>query len=164
MLSNPNLFSRPGKYLALDCEMVGIGIDGAESSLARVSLVNFYGAIQLDEFVRQREHVVDYRTQFSGIRESDMIKGICVSNMQCNPSDPFPTAKPFDTVQKQVAELLKDRILIGHAVYNDLKVCTLDLVFHTQTHVLSLLIERTGALAVSSAPPNTRYTILRREV
>jgi hypothetical protein len=66
---------RPGKYLSLDCEMVGVGVDGTESSLARVSLVNFYGAIQLDVFVRQRERVVDYRTQFSGVRASDMIKG-----------------------------------------------------------------------------------------
>ncbi|KAG6888219.1 hypothetical protein C0995_009755 [Termitomyces sp. Mi166 len=98
----------PGKYLALDCEMVGVGIDGTESSLARVSLVNFYGAVQLDEFVRQRERVVDYRTQYSGIRETDMIK-----------------AKSFDEVQKKVAELLKDRILVGHAVYNDLKVLLL---------------------------------------
>ncbi|KAG6885086.1 hypothetical protein C0993_005968 [Termitomyces sp. T159_Od127] len=98
----------PGKYLALDCEMVGVGIDGTESSLARVSLVNFYGAIQLDEFVRQRERVVDYRTRYSGIRETDMIK-----------------AKPFDDVQKKVAELLKDRILVGHAVYNDLKALLL---------------------------------------
>ena len=55
--------------------MVGVGIDGTESSLARVSLVNYYGAVQLDEFVRQREHVVDYRTKFSGIRPKDMIKG-----------------------------------------------------------------------------------------
>ena len=81
---NPELIpltSRPGKYLALDCEMVGVGIDGAESSLARVSLVNFHGAIQLDEFVRQRERVVDYRTQFSGIRQSDMIKGLWVISM-----------------------------------------------------------------------------------
>jgi len=38
--------------------MVGVGIEGAESSLARVSLVNYYGAVQLDEFVRQRERVV----------------------------------------------------------------------------------------------------------
>ncbi|KAG6853102.1 hypothetical protein C0991_006905, partial [Blastosporella zonata] len=98
----------PGKFLALDCEMVGVGIDGTESSLARVSLVNFYGAVQLDEFVRQRERVVDYRTQYSGIRESDMIK-----------------AKPFNEIQKQVAELLKDRILVGHAVFNDLKVLLL---------------------------------------
>jgi RNA exonuclease 4 len=55
--------------------MVGVGIDGAESSLARVSLVNFYGAVQLDVFVRQRERVVDYRTEFSGIRPSDMVHG-----------------------------------------------------------------------------------------
>ena len=56
--------------------MVGVGIEGAESSLARVSLVNYHGAIQLDEFVRQRERVVDYRTQWSGVRETDMIKGV----------------------------------------------------------------------------------------
>jgi len=55
--------------------MVGVGIEGAESSLARVSLVNYYGAVQLDEFVRQKERVVDYRTQWSGIREMDMIEG-----------------------------------------------------------------------------------------
>ncbi|KAK1221993.1 3'-5' exonuclease [Marasmius sp. AFHP31] len=98
----------PGKYLAIDCEMVGVGIDGTESSLARVTVVNFYGAVQMDEFVRQRERVVDYRTQYSGIRETDMIK-----------------AKPFDTVQKQVADLLKDKILVGHAVHNDLKALLL---------------------------------------
>lgn len=56
-----------------------MGVDGTESSLARVSLVNFYGAVQLDEFVRQRERVVDYRTQFSGVRASDMIKGMCIT-------------------------------------------------------------------------------------
>lgn len=55
--------------------MVGVGIDGQESSLARVSIVNYHGAIQLDVFVKQKERVVDYRTQFSGIREKDLIKG-----------------------------------------------------------------------------------------
>jgi hypothetical protein len=70
----------PGKYLSLDCEMVGVGLDGTESSLARVSLVNFYGAVVLDEFVRQRERVVDYRTQWSGVRESDMVHGQCASH------------------------------------------------------------------------------------
>lgn len=58
--------------------MVGVGPEGSESSLARVSLVNYYGAIILDEFVRQRERVVDYRTTVSGVRETDMIKGIFV--------------------------------------------------------------------------------------
>ncbi|KAJ6479439.1 ribonuclease H-like domain-containing protein [Mycena vitilis] len=99
---------QPGKYLALDCEMVGVGPEGAESSLARVSLVNFHGAVQLDEFVRQRERVVDYRTEFSGVRETDMIK-----------------AKPFTEIQALVAALLTDRILVGHAVHNDLKALLL---------------------------------------
>ncbi|PPQ84351.1 hypothetical protein CVT25_013246 [Psilocybe cyanescens] len=98
----------PGKYLALDCEMVGVGIDGVESSLARVSMVNFYGAVIMDEFVRQKERVVDYRTQWSGIRESDMVH-----------------AKPFEEVQKKVADLLQDRILVAHAVHNDLKALLL---------------------------------------
>ncbi|KAJ7263611.1 ribonuclease H-like domain-containing protein [Mycena haematopus] len=100
--------SQPGKYLALDCEMVGVGPEGLESSLARVSLVNFHGAVQLDAFVRQRERVVDYRTEFSGVRETDMVN-----------------AHPFPTIQTLVAALLKDRILIGHAVHNDLRALLL---------------------------------------
>ena len=55
--------------------MVGVGIDGKESSLARVSIVNFHGVVLLDEIVRQRERVVDYRTEWSGIRPGDMING-----------------------------------------------------------------------------------------
>lgn len=98
----------PGKYLAIDCEMVGVGIDGEESSLARVSIVNYWGAVQLDEFVKQKERVVDYRTKWSGIRPSDMVR-----------------AKQFEEVQKTVAALTKDRIIVGHAVHNDLKVLLL---------------------------------------
>ncbi|KAG2135529.1 MipD protein [Suillus cothurnatus] len=98
----------PGKYLAIDCEMVGVGIDGEESSLARVSIVNYWGAVQLDEFVKQKERVVDYRTKWSGIRPSDMTR-----------------AKQFEEVQKTVAALTKDRIIVGHAVHNDLKVLLL---------------------------------------
>ncbi|KAL1726007.1 ribonuclease H-like domain-containing protein [Schizophyllum commune] len=99
---------QPGKYLAMDCEMVGVGPEGTESSLARVSLVNFYGAVLLDVFVRQRERVTDYRTHVSGVREKDMLG-----------------ARPFEEVQKQVAELLRDKILVGHAVHNDLQALLL---------------------------------------
>lgn len=88
--------------------MVGVGPEGAESVLARVSLVNFHGAVQLDEFVRPRERVVDYRTEFSGVRAGDMVN-----------------AKPFPAVQSLVAALIKDRVLIGHAVHNDLKALLL---------------------------------------
>ncbi|KAF8901891.1 ribonuclease H-like domain-containing protein [Gymnopilus junonius] len=98
----------PGKYLAIDCEMVGVGYNGGESSLARVSMVNFHGAVVLDEFVKQKERVVDYRTRWSGIRPRNMLQ-----------------AKPFEEVQKIVADLIKDKILIGHAIHNDLKVLLL---------------------------------------
>ncbi|KAI0332925.1 ribonuclease H-like protein [Cubamyces sp. BRFM 1775] len=107
-IEHPPAHTQPGKYLAIDCEMVGVGIDGEESALARVSLVNFHGAVLLDAFVRPRERVVDYRTQWSGIRPTDMVN-----------------AKSFEEVQKQVADLLKDRILVGHAVHNDLKALLL---------------------------------------
>ena len=66
----------PGRYLALNCEMVGVGINAAELSLARVGLVNYHGEVILDEYVKQRERVVDYRTRWSGIRPSDMIDGM----------------------------------------------------------------------------------------
>ena len=56
--------------------MVGVGLDGKESSLARVSIVNYHGVVQMDELVRQRERVVDYRTEWSGIRPTDMVKGV----------------------------------------------------------------------------------------
>ena len=59
--------------------MVGVGINGSESALARVSIVNFHGAAILDEFVRPKERIVDYRTQWSGIREKDMIHGMIIS-------------------------------------------------------------------------------------
>jgi RNA exonuclease 4 len=52
-----------------------VGID-AKSSLARVSLVNYYGTVILDEYVKPRERVVDYRTRWSGIRPSDMVNGM----------------------------------------------------------------------------------------
>ena len=115
---------QPGPYIALDCEMVGVGPMGSESTLARVSVVNYFGVVLMDEFVRQKERVTDWRTRWSGVRARDMINGdfhwlsplyvLTVSLL-------FP-AKTFEEVQGAVAELMKDRIVIGHAIHNDLKV------------------------------------------
>lgn len=101
--------SRKGKKItkavAIDCEMVGIGEDGEGNMLARISLVNSYGDCIYDKYVKPREEVVDYRTQVSGIRPEDL-----------------KTAEEFDVVQKEVADILKNRILVGHALKNDLSV------------------------------------------
>ncbi|PWN97670.1 hypothetical protein FA09DRAFT_339164 [Tilletiopsis washingtonensis] len=98
----------PGTYLAIDCEMVGVGPLGSESMLARVSLVNWHGHVVLDTFVRPLEKVTDYRTWVSGVRASDL-KG----------------APTFADVQARVAALIKGRVLVGHAIQNDLKALLL---------------------------------------
>ncbi|GAA5857069.1 hypothetical protein JCM5353_004715, partial [Sporobolomyces roseus] len=102
-----------GQYLALDCEMVGVGPMGVESTLARVSIVNYHGVTVLDRFVRPREKVTDYRTWVSGVREEDL-----------------RNAPSFQEVQKEVSELLKDRILVGHALSNDTNVLLLSHPWH----------------------------------
>ncbi|KAI4374690.1 hypothetical protein MLD38_012655 [Melastoma candidum] len=94
--------------LAMDCEMVGVGPEGTRSALGRVTLVNKWGNVVCDEFVRPLEHVTDFRTQVSGIRPRDMRK-----------------AKDFRLIQKKVAELIKGKVLVGHALHNDLKALLL---------------------------------------
>jgi RNA exonuclease 4 len=108
--------AKVGKYIALDCEMVGVGpptVDErtgkitTESYLARVSLVNYHGEVVLDAFVKPKERVTDYRTHVSGVRPEDLVG---------------PNALSLEDVQRRVADVLKGRILVGHAVFNDLKV------------------------------------------
>ena len=62
----------------MDCEMVGVGDDGKESILARVSIVNQYGCCIYDKFVKPTERVTDYRTKISGVRRADLLNGIFV--------------------------------------------------------------------------------------
>lgn len=93
------------KFLAMDCEMVGIGYEGADHMLARISIVNKFGDCVYDKFVKPREEVKDYRTEVSGIRKEDLLN-----------------AEDFMVVQKEVSELLRGRILVGHSLKNDLGV------------------------------------------
>lgn len=55
--------------------MVGVGAKGKYSVLARVSIVNYYGEVLLDRFVKSRREITDYRTQFSGITPELLING-----------------------------------------------------------------------------------------
>ncbi|EMD86322.1 hypothetical protein COCC4DRAFT_31563 [Bipolaris maydis ATCC 48331] len=103
----------PGKYVALDCEMVGVGPEpNRDSALARVSLVNYHGHQIYDSYVQVPRHIeiTDYRTAVSGIEPKHMRKDV---------------ARPFDEVRNDLRILLQGRILVGHAVKNDLDVLIL---------------------------------------
>lgn len=93
------------KYVALDCEMVGVGSNGQDDMLARVSIVNQHGDVLIDKYVKPREKVIDYRTRVSGIRPKDIENGV-----------------DFERVQNEVINILHDKILVGHAINNDLGV------------------------------------------
>lgn len=95
----------PTNAVAMDCEMVGVGSDGSRNALARVTLVNAWGNAIYDEYVRPLEVVSDFRSNISGVRAHHLKK-----------------AKDLWNVQKEVSELIKGRILVGHALQNDLKV------------------------------------------
>ena len=98
--------------VGLDCEMVGLGDKGKENALARCSLVDFDGNVLYDKIIRPKGFVTDFRTKWSGIKKSDLRKD----------KDNVVT---LEECQKAVAELLKNKILVGHALQNDFRVLLL---------------------------------------
>jgi RNA exonuclease 4 len=96
--------------VALDCEMVGVGSQRS-SVLARVSIVDFRGMPIFDTFVRVEEKVTDYRTFVSGVRPQDLES---------------PHAMAYGECRWKVQQLLVGKILVGHALENDLKVLCLN--------------------------------------
>lgn len=94
-------------YFALDCEMVGVGKEGLDSALARISIVNWDNEIVLDTYVKVDQPVTDYRTFVSGIRPEQIES---------------ESAMPLHEVQQVVTSILQGKILIGHGLKNDLAV------------------------------------------
>ncbi|KAI9667996.1 MAG: 3'-5' exonuclease [Bathelium mastoideum] len=126
------------KYIALDCEMVGIGpTPDIDSILARVSVVNYHGEILYDTYVLPPRgvKVTDYRTPISGIRPGHLrpqraqasdhatTNGITQHIASDNDTHLLNTyGQPLaslPTVQSHLSTLLTDRILVGHALKND---------------------------------------------
>ena len=101
------------KYIALDCEMVGIGSGGKQSALARVSMTDWNHEVLLDTFVQVPDRVTDFRTHVSGVRAAD----IKAKN---------DAAMELHACRHKVGEMLKDKILVGHALKNDLSALMLD--------------------------------------
>lgn len=90
--------------------MVGVGFKGRQSSVARVTLVDWDGRIVYDEFVQQEQGVTDYRTFVSGITQLDLEDATLTK----------------DECRQQVQDMITDKILVGHALKNDLRALGLN--------------------------------------
>ena len=95
------------RIVAIDCEM--ISTESNPNTLARVSVVDFDGNVLLDEYVKPKDKVRNYKTAVSGIKASHL-----------------KFARPFEAVQQQVKEMLRNCTVVGHAISHDLQA--LDLV------------------------------------
>ncbi|NXI34394.1 AEN nuclease, partial [Galbula dea] len=126
---------RPSKYVAIDCEMVGTGPQGRLSELARCSVVNYEGDVIYDKYIQPELPVVDYRTHWSGITKKHMKKAI-----------------PFKAAQAEILKILKDKIVVGHAIHNDFQALK---YFHPKdktrdTSHIPLLKQRAGLPIMAS--------------
>jgi RNA exonuclease 4 len=98
------------RYIAIDCEMVGIGPGGRQSVLARISAVDWEGKVLMDSYVRVPGKVTDFRTWVSGVTAKHLNSSSAMNPKEC---------------RAQVASLLKRKVLVGHALRNDLSALML---------------------------------------
>lgn len=103
----------PQNIVGLDCEMVGVGPDGAASALARLSIVDYNLNCLFDMLVRPERGndfsddlsaITDYRTGITGLTQKT-----------------FETRKSisFQQARKRAVELLSGKTVVGHALDND---------------------------------------------
>ncbi|XP_026565139.1 apoptosis-enhancing nuclease-like [Pseudonaja textilis] len=101
---SPFLPQKSVKRVAIDCEMVGTGPCGKTSELARCTVVSYDGDVIYDKYILPECPIVDYRTRWSGITWKHMRKAI-----------------PFRIAQGEIIQILKDKIVVGHALHNDFR-------------------------------------------
>ncbi|KAI4887576.1 hypothetical protein NFI96_031443, partial [Prochilodus magdalenae] len=103
--SSPCIGMNPSMLVAMDCEMVGTGPNGQFSELARCSIVNYSGTVIYDKYIQPCRPVTDYRTRWSGIRKEDLKQAL-----------------PYKQARKEILNILKGKVIIGHALHNDFRV------------------------------------------
>ncbi|KAH3671820.1 hypothetical protein WICMUC_004538 [Wickerhamomyces mucosus] len=98
-------FEHDGSHtFSLDCEMCE---SASGKVLTRISLIDFTGAVLIDEYVKPEEEIIDYLTRYSGITE-ELLRDVSTT---------------LGDIQSKVLSIVSsDDFLIGHSLENDLKV------------------------------------------
>ena len=94
----------PENMFALDCEMVGVG-KSKHNALARCSIVDYHGNVIYDQHIKPDHPITDYRTKWSGVLPCHMKRAIS-----------------FKKARKQILLIIKDKIIVGHALHFDFKI------------------------------------------
>ncbi|KAH7923995.1 hypothetical protein BV22DRAFT_544301 [Leucogyrophana mollusca] len=103
-------YNSPQRYVSVAAQVVLTGISRDKvPMIARVSITDYRGNILLDTFVRPTQPICDYRHAETGLQFTDLMHA------------PF-----FHHVQTSVAELVKGKIIVGHAIWNFLSVMGLN--------------------------------------
>jgi len=103
--SRPAKLFPPGKYVAVAAQVVYYGIVSRLPMVAKVVVVDYRGNIILDTLVRPTQPISDYRTAETGLQPVT-----------------FANAPTFIDVQQQVAALIRNKIIVGYALWQFLSV------------------------------------------
>jgi RNA exonuclease 4 len=113
MLNQGNKRGKETQVLSLDCERI---LTDQGERLARVSIVNYYGNIVFDTLVKpcisheEDFRVVDYREWITGIKPIDL-----------------EYAPSFGNIEPIIKKIVKDKVIVGHSLKDDLKILNIDL-------------------------------------
>jgi len=107
-------------YVAMDCEMVGIGYNGQQSMLARVTIIDGKCKVLFDKYVKPTCNITDYRTFVSGILPEHL------NEHESHVENLIDIA----TCRAQVLDILRNEILVGHALKNDLNALGISHPWH----------------------------------
>ncbi|RDX56142.1 hypothetical protein OH76DRAFT_599171 [Lentinus brumalis] len=104
-VARPPRASLPERYVAAQAQYVYYGIVSRLPMVARVTLTDYRGRVLLDSFVRPTQPVCDYRAETTGLQPHHLAE-----------------APVFIEVQRQVASIIRDKILVGYALWEFLSV------------------------------------------